>query len=67
MLVHLVMAKPLSNKLGKIFNYHAIHDSRGILPIGYKIPTTKEDAYNHIFKDTAGMNLILDRFTISLD
>jgi hypothetical protein len=56
----------LSNRIGKIFNYHAIHDPRGILPVGYKIPT-KEDASNYIFKDTVGMNLILERFIINLD
>ena len=29
----------LGNRLGKIYNYFAIHDSRGLLPKGYVIPT----------------------------
>lgn len=63
---HMNNDSSLCNRIGKLFNYHAIHDPRGILPVGYKIPR-KEDASNYIFKDTAGMNVILERFTILLD
>ena len=41
-------------KYGKLYNWYAVHDSRGLAPIGWHIPSSSEWGilYNHLGGDT---------------
>lgn len=51
----------IGKEIGKLYNFFAIHDPRGILPVGYTIPT-KEVARKLMQEDTALMRLALSHF-----
>lgn len=51
----------IGNDIKKLYNFHAIHDPRGILPLGYSIPT-KEVARKMVKDDTSLMRLAIIPF-----